>query len=94
MALIFRDDGSQSGQTNVTFTQDSSQNSACSQGEVLWETEVSLDFDRKSVGWVGAEAMEAEKQLSVMGFQEWGGLFLEVRAKMPSPTCCYPDRFT
>lgn len=38
--------------------------------------------------------MEAEKQLSIMGFQEWGGLFLEVRAKMPSPTCCYPDRFT
>lgn len=32
--------------------------------------QMSLDTDRRSMGWVGAEDMEAERKLSIMGFQE------------------------
>ena len=32
--------------------------------------EKSLDTGRRSMRWVGAEDMEAERKLSIMGFQE------------------------
>lgn len=60
--------------------------------ELLWETEMSLDFDTKYVGWVEEKAIGSWEKVFNHRLSSIGWFLLKVRVKMPPQPCYYPEQ--